>query len=87
MSWKTSLLVGSEILGLFINTLTANDKNYRHNRENFPEPNQIQLSKKSKTSQIFSALPKSGSNFVHFEKKDAPLSLIISEINDSEIHC
>ena len=68
-----------------MNTLTANDKNYRHNRENFQQPIQMQLSKKPKISRIFIALRKSGPKFVHFEKKDASHSLIISEINDSKM--
>ena len=38
LSWKTSLLVGSEILGLFNNTLTADDKYFPYNIENFPQP-------------------------------------------------
>ena len=38
LSWKTSLLVRSEILGLFVNTFTADDKYSCHNREKFLEP-------------------------------------------------
>ena len=35
LSWKLSLLVRSEGLRLFVNTLTAHHKYSRHNRENF----------------------------------------------------
>ena len=57
LSWKTSLNVRSDILGLFVNTLTSNDKNSCHNRENFPQPIQItRFSKRPKTScEIFIA--------------------------------
>ena len=49
MSWNTSLLVKSEDLGLFINTLIAHHKYYRHIREKFRKPIQMQLSNKAKT--------------------------------------
>ena len=48
LSWETSLLVRSEILGLFANALTGDDKYSRHFRETFPQPIQMQLSKKQK---------------------------------------
>ena len=38
-----SLLVISEILGLFLNTVTANDKYSLHNREKLQEPIQMLL--------------------------------------------
>ena len=38
----------SEIVGLFISTLTATDKYCLCNRENLPPPIQLQLSKKQK---------------------------------------
>ena len=41
-----SLLVISEILGLFVNTLTADAKHSLHNRENSMQPIQMQSSKK-----------------------------------------
>ena len=43
--WKTSLLITSKILGLFAYTLTADDMYSLHNRENFWQPIQLQLSK------------------------------------------
>ena len=44
-----SLLVGCETLGLFPNRLTTDKKYSRHNRENVPQPIQVQLSKKQKS--------------------------------------
>ena len=44
-----SLLVRSEILGKFHNTLTTDDKYYRPNKENFQQPFQLQLSNKPKS--------------------------------------
>ena len=38
----------SEILGVFVNTLTADDKYSLRNRKNLPKPIQLQLSKKNK---------------------------------------
>ena len=46
LSWKVSLLVRSEILGLFVNTLTADYKYSCHNTENFLQQIQIALSRK-----------------------------------------
>ena len=42
-----SLLVTSKFLGLFINTMTADDKSYCHYIEFLAQPNQMQLCKKS----------------------------------------
>ena len=44
-----SLLVICGILGLFINTLTEDDKYFLRNSENLPQPIQMQISKKQKT--------------------------------------
>ena len=57
-----------EILGLYVHTLTVDDKYCPCNKENSPQPIQRQLSKKT----CFEFLPpflKSSSNFKHFEKK------------------
>ena len=63
MSWKTNLLVISEIIGLFVNTLTAYDKYSLHNKENLSKPIQIQLPKKQKLfSEFFATFLKSKSN-------------------------
>ena len=42
MGLKKSLLVRSEILDLFVNALTADDKYSLHNREKFLQPIQMQ---------------------------------------------
>ena len=41
-----SLLVICEILGLFLNTLTVDDKYFHHYRENFEQPVQKELYQK-----------------------------------------
>ena len=46
LSQKELFLIRAEILGLLVNTLTANYKYSRSNRENLPAPIQIKLSKK-----------------------------------------
>ena len=43
-----SLLVICEILGLFVNTLTTDDKYSLRYKENLPQRSQMQLSKKQK---------------------------------------
>ena len=55
-----SLLVISEILELFVNTLSSDDSYSSHKRENFLQTIQMQLSKKLKTFyQFFIAFLKS----------------------------
>ena len=44
MTWKISLLLKLEILGVFVNTLTADDKYPVRGCENFKFPIQRQLS-------------------------------------------
>ena len=46
MSWENSLLVIWKILRLFVNTLTADEKDSVLNRDNLMEPIQMQLSRK-----------------------------------------
>ena len=59
-----------KILGLFVNTLTDDDKYCLLYRDNLTQPIQIQLSQKQKTfSEFFSAFLKSTLNFEHFQKK------------------
>ena len=62
-----------KILMLFVNTLTVNDKHYVLNRDNLPQPIQMQLSQKQKTfSEFFLDFLKSILNFEHVPKKDDP---------------
>ena len=66
-----SLLVRSEILGLLVNTLTANYEYSRSNTENLPLPFQTQLSEKvKKIFQFFIAFSESALNFQHFRTKN-----------------
>ena len=63
------LLLISEILGLFVNALTADDKYSFRNRKNLQYPIRTQLSKKQKTAVRFcAAFQKKTSNFERFEK-------------------
>ena len=65
-----------EILRLFVNTLTADDKYSLLKRDKLTQAIQMQLSKKKNTfSEIIF-------NFEQFQKKDDPQSLCISEIAD-----
>ena len=71
--WKNSLLVIHKILGLFVDTLTVDEKHYMLNRENLTEPIQIQLFLKQKTfSEFFFASLKSILNYKHLPKKVNP---------------
>ena len=73
---EISLLGIWEILRLFVNTLTADDKYSLLKRDKLTQPIQMQLSKKKNTfSEIIF-------NFEQFLKKDDPQSLCISEIAD-----
>ena len=64
-----------EILRLFLNTLTVNDKHYLLNRENLTQPVNMQLSQKQKTfSGFFFALLKGILNLKHLPNKDDPCS-------------
>ena len=73
-------------MSLFVSTLTADDGYIRCNMQNFPQQLQAPISQKQKTfSRFFIAFLECASNLEHFEKKDEHLSLIITEIIDSEI--
>ena len=85
MSWKKSPSVWYEILRLFVNALTADDKYSGSNMQIFPQQFQTPLSQKQKTlSLFFIAFLKCASNLEHFQKKYENSSLIISEIIDAE---
>ena len=81
MSWKKSALVRSKILGLFVNTLTAEYTYSRRNMQTFTKKVQTPLFLKQKIfSGFFIAFLKSTTNGEHFEKKGESSSLSISEI-------
>ena len=77
--------VWCEILRLFVNALTADDKYSGSNMENLRQQFQKPLTQKEKIfSGFFFAFLKCAWNLEHFLKKDEYLSLIISEIIDAE---
>ena len=85
MSWTKSAIVRSEILTLFVNTLTTDDKNSRRNMLNFTQQLETPLSQKHKTfSGFFIAFLKCALNLEHFEQKAEYSSLDISKVIDSE---
>ena len=74
-----------EMLRLFVNALTADDKYSGSNMQNFPQQFQTALSHKKKTfSWFFFAFLKCTWNLEHFQKKHEYPSLIISKIIDAE---
>ena len=82
LSLRKSLFVICKILGLFFNTLTANDKYSLVNRDILTQPIEVHWSKK---------LKKLKNLFLHFGNKDQifesngdPHSLCISDITDCE---
>ena len=73
------------MLGLFVNTLTAEYTYSRRNMQTFTQQVQTPLSLKQKTfSGFFIAFLKSTWNGEHFEKKGESSSLSVSEIIDSK---
>ena len=85
MSWKKSALVRSKILGLFVNTFTAEYTYSGRNMQTLTQQVQTPLSLKQKIfSGLFIAFLKSTTNGKHFEKKGESSSLSISEIIDSK---
>ena len=72
-----SFIVMSEILGLFVNTLTPDYKHSLRNSDNFLQPIQMQLSQKQKPfSDFFPQFLKSKSNVEDFSKKRWPTWLM-----------
>ena len=85
VSRKKSLLLTWQILGLFLNTLLADEKYLVLQRNNLTIASEMQISQKQKTfSQFFAPVLKSILKFERFGKKDEPLSFSIFEITDSE---
>ena len=86
MSWAKSALFCSEILTLFVNRFTTDDKYSSRIMLNFTKQLEGPLPQKQKTfSGLFLAFLKCALNLEHFEKKDEYSSLVISRIIDSEI--
>ena len=77
------VLVRSEVLGQFVNTITAVYNYIRQNLENLRQQVQTQISLKRKTfSGFFIASMKSTLNLEYLEKEDQSHSLSITEINN-----
>ena len=84
-SCKKSPSVWYEILRLFVNALTADDKYSGSNMQNLPQQLQTPLSQKQNAfSGFFIAFVKCAWSLEHSQKKDKYLSLIISEIIDAK---
>ena len=79
------VLVICEILSLFINTLSADDKYSLHNSYNLQQTIQLMLSKKEKNfSQFLTPFLKSTLNFEYFENNDDPHTSYIFDVMDFE---
>ena len=84
-SWKKSLLIICNILGLFVNPLTADRKYSLLKTGNLLQDFKIHSSQKwKKCSPLFFAFSKFRFNFERFRKKDEPQSWRILELTDSE---
>ena len=80
------MLVLCKILGLFVNTLSENDKYCLLYNDNLLQPIQILLSQKQKTfSEFFSGFLKSTLNFEHFEKKINLIADIFPKLPSTKI--
>ena len=85
LSWKTSLLARSEILGLFGNTLTTDHMSSRHRWDKLMQQVQMLLSQKQKIfSGIFIEFLESTQNFAHFQRNDQLYPLNISEVIEND---
>ena len=79
------MLVPCKILGLFVNTLTDDDKYSLLYRDNLTQQIQILLCQKPKTfSKLSSEILKPTLNFEHFQEKVDPHSRCSSQITVSE---
>ena len=85
MRWTKSAIVRCEILTLFVNTLTADDKYSRRNMLKFMQQLEGPLSQKQKTFYgFFIPFLKCALNLEHFEKRDDCSSLVLSKVIYSE---
>ena len=83
-----SALVLSEILTLFVNSLTTDEKYSRRNMLNFTKQLEASLPQKQKIfSLLFLAVLKCALNLDHLEKKDEYPGLVISTTIDSKRGC
>ena len=85
LSWKKSPSLWYEILRVFVNALTADDKYSGSHMQNLRQQFETPLSHKQKTfSWFFIAFLKCAWNLEHFQNKDEHSSVIISEIIDAD---
>ena len=85
LSWKKSLFLTCEILGLLANTLATNEKYPVLNRDNLTITIQMQLSEKQTIfARLFAAFLKCSRNFERSGKKDDPHSFCIFKVTDSK---
>ena len=85
LSWKKSLFLTYQILGLVVNTLPVDETYPVLNRDNLTIPIEMELSQKKKIfSQFFAPFLKSTSNFQSLKLKADPHKFCIFEITDSE---
>ena len=83
LSWKKSLFLTCQILGLLVNTLATDEKYPVLNRDNLTIPIQMQLSQKQKTiSDFFAKCLKSRLNFKHFDQKVTPIDFPFSKLRN-----
>ena len=81
MSWTKSAIVGSEILTLFVNTLTTDDMYSRRNMLNFTQQLEAPLPQKQKIfSGLFLVFLKCELNLKHLEKKMSILAELFREL-------
>ena len=84
-TWKKSLLLTCQILGLLVNTFATDEKYPVLNKDTLTIRIQMQLSKKQKVfAQFFAAFSKCKISFEYFEKNDEPHRFCISVITDFE---
>ena len=80
------MLVLCKILGLFVNTLSEDDRYCLLYKDNLLQPIQIHLSQKQKTfSEFFSAFLKSTLNFEHFKKKIKLIADVFPKLPSTKI--
>ena len=81
MNWAKSAIVWSEILTLFVNTLTTDDKYCRRNMLNFTQQIEAPLSQKQKTlSGFFIAFLKCAFNLENIKEKISILASFFPEL-------
>ena len=85
IEFQKSLLDSWKYFRPFLNTLTANDTYSLNSKDKLMETIHMHLyQKQNNFSQFFSPFFESALNLEHFQKKDNPHSLCISEITDHE---